>query len=57
MLVVVEDGQHVSHRKVSLLYCTCEECRTTGSAGAYVTHPLHEEGSSVARTYQPIDGL
>jgi hypothetical protein len=57
VLLVVDDHQHVSRMKVSLLYYTCEECRTTGSAGAYVAHPLDEEGSSVARTYQPIDAL
>jgi hypothetical protein len=57
MLVVVEDGQHVSHLKVSLLYCTCEECHTTRLTSAYATHPLDEEGFSVARTYQPIDSL
>jgi hypothetical protein len=33
MLVVVEDGQHVSCLKVSLICCTCEEGHTTGSAG------------------------
>jgi hypothetical protein len=26
-------------------------------ARAYVTHPLNEEGSSVVRTLQPVDGL
>jgi hypothetical protein len=57
MLVVVDDHKHVSSLKVSLLYYTCEECRTTRSADAYVVHPLDEEGSSVARTYQPINAL
>jgi hypothetical protein len=57
MLVVVDDHKHISRLKVSLLYYTCEECRTTRSAGAYVAHPLDKEGSSVARTYQPIDAL
>jgi hypothetical protein len=32
-------------------------CRTTGSACAYVAHPLDEEGSSVVRSLQPVDSL
>jgi hypothetical protein len=34
VLVVVEDGQHVSRLKVSLIYYTSEECHSIGSAGA-----------------------
>jgi hypothetical protein len=57
VLVVLEDGQHIGHLQVSFLFCSCEECCTTGSACAYVTHPLDEEGSSVVHTLQPVDGL
>jgi hypothetical protein len=34
VLVVVEDGNHVSHLKVSLIYYTREKGHSTGSAGA-----------------------
>jgi hypothetical protein len=47
VLVVVEDGKHVSHPNVSLIYCTREKGDTTGSAGAYVADALDEEGLSV----------
>jgi hypothetical protein len=40
VLVVVEDGKHISRLDVSLIYCTRKKGDTTGSAGAYVADAL-----------------
>jgi hypothetical protein len=57
VLVVLEDGHHVGCLEVSFFFCSCEECRTTGSGCAYVGYSLDEEGLSVVRTLQPVDSL
>jgi hypothetical protein len=56
VLVILEDGQYVGHLEVSS-FCLCEECHTTRSGRAYVGYSLDEEGLSVVRTLQLVDGL
>jgi hypothetical protein len=57
MLVVLEDGQHIGLLEVSFFFCSCEECHTSRSGQAHVDYSLDEEGLSVVRTLQPVDGL
>jgi hypothetical protein len=57
ILVVLDDGQYVRRLQVSLLFCPCEKCHTTGMPSANVAHPLDEEGFCVVGALQPVDGL
>jgi hypothetical protein len=55
VIVVLEDDQHVGRLEGS--FCSCEECRTTRSGCANVGYSLDEEGLSVVRTLQPVNGF
>jgi hypothetical protein len=57
VLVVVDEGQHVSRQEVSFLCCSSKKCRSHRVCPCTRRPSINEEGLTIVGTYQPINNL